>query len=692
MIRYLANSLPSQAACLANAEGASMPVLPDWGRITSACMKIPGCLVPKFIDGKRARIESIIHHSSSGPEVLDLRVIALSPNGNPVASYEIMPSISPALGRVLEKILNPPPPTDSATQDQQPVERIADSFLGDLNSAIGPTSDAKWELIPEKHNGKKDALMERKAPSFAELATWPAIALDRQFETRKRFDDRIISVKATLLLDRRKVALDVRVTDLGGKLMAEEYLPLSFPLKDPFRPPTQEFVHKELLKMTWDSMAHLWEHGLDSLRDKLSQPTERPTRFPAAAKRAERQIPRSVAHNDERLLRGDRSEGEEIARRSLPSGALISVRLGERVGLLTIQANESDLSSSVTWIARDDRGISETSSVVRESLLKASDFLASPRAEHRRSTLGFLDRLMRDTTGLNPIVCGGSLDEVLTFSLQTDLGTLRNISFESVAAASHEQVLELMNGVQLVQLTLSHPQFKSSTLTSFNKVLFGVYPDESLYLRARTPLGGQVRARISADTCGEVGGYREVVRTIAEKLSKSTSAPKSRIAVQQEIESFVNMNPDTNTFFSPSDELGFRLPPIDNVAANKAYDAAGKLARIWSRAAGGHYSDLQVEWVEGTSLCKASIGDIGPDRGAMELFISAEGITKVAMRVETPESPGRGRRFESDFRSNGASPLRRSEVINKLFTVVQSVAEGDFNKWQIVERLGGSTS
>jgi len=343
------------------------------------------------------------------------------------------------------------------------------------------------------------------------------------------------------------------------------------------------------------------------------------------------------------------------------------------------------LSSFVAWVVRDDRGICEPGSVVRESLMRAADILHKGNPEQRRHAINFLDKLSKDTAGRDPLTSGASLDSLLSFGLQTDIGPLKNVTFESVAPATTEQVLELLGGIQTVQLRLK-TSFKSRSRTGFDRVLFGIYPDESLFAQARNPIGGQLRGRISTATCEQLGGYEQVIRRIANDLSRSESTTNVRTSLQTSLEGFVNLDPDVNTIVSPFDSFGSKVPPANNAAANAAYEIAGRLGDVWAHATGGDMSEMRVEWVEGTDTCKATVGEIGPENSSIQATINEKGITKLVVHVGYDESPRKVRRLVVDTEKEGRSPLAKPEAImTKIFRFTEELSDRAPLSWKDVE-------
>jgi hypothetical protein len=653
-----------------------IPGLPDQPHIINACLRIPGCLNQKVIDGKRARIESLISRETAELEVLDLTVVALGPNGSRLGSYEITPDIRGRLAVELAKVI--------VEGDKQ--GKSADQILEELQTKVSIFRDFKWQQTKLEETPDGEPVMRRILPSFAEFANSPAFALDRQFVSQQQVNDRLFSVKATLLLDRGKVAFDAEVFDCHGNLVSEDSFSASMPPQGEYRKPTLEFVHKTLLGVTWENMCHFSQHGLESLREKLSggPVARRPGRRDQAVEEESTHDP--LDQVDELILKGLRTEGETIFSESLASGAKISVSVGNCAGILVAQADPSDLSAFVGWIVRDDRGISEPGSVVRESLLRAAEILHNGNPEQRRHALNFLDKLSKDTAGRDAIASGASLDSLLSFSLQTDIGPLKNVAFESVAPATTEQVLELLGGIQMVQLRLQ-TSFKSRSRTGFDRVLFGIYPDESLFAQARNPIGGQLRGRISAATCQELGGYEEVIRKVANDLSRSESMTNVRTSLQNSLEVLVNLDPDVNTIVSPFDAFGSKVPPANNVAANAAYETAGRIADVWAHATGGDITDVRVEWIEGTDTCKASVSDIGPENSSVQAFISNKGVTKLVVHVGYDEAPRKIRRLVVDTEREGRPPISKPEqVMTKVFRYTEELSDRAPLSWKDVER------
>lgn len=663
--------------------GLSIPGLPEQPHIRNACLKVPGCLSQRVIDGKRARIESLISKEGDLPEVLDLTVVALGPNGSRLGSYEISPDIHGRLAVELAKVL-----IDSGQKraDNGEQARQADQILADLQARVQESGEFKWQQTKLEDCPESDPFMKRILPSFAEFAASPAFALDRQFVSQHQLNDRITFLKATLLLDRGKTAFDAQAFDFDGNLVSEDSFSVPMPTDGEFRKPTTEFVHKTLLAMTWENMYHFSQHGFDSLREKLSgnQPQRRPGRRNPPAIGESRRDP--LDEVDEMILKGMRSEGETIFSESLLSGAKISVSVGNRAGILVAQADASDLSSFVAWVVRDDRGICEPGSVVRESLMRAADILHKGNPEQRRHAINFLDKLSKDTAGRDPLTSGASLDSLLSFGLQTDIGPLKNVTFESVAPATTEQVLELLGGIQTVQLRLK-TSFKSRSRTGFDRVLFGIYPDESLFAQARNPIGGQLRGRISAATCEQLGGYEQVIRRIANDLSRSESTTNVRTSLQTSLEGFVNLDPDVNTIVSPFDSFGSKVPPANNAAANAAYEIAGRLGDVWAHATGGDMSEMRVEWVEGTDTCKATVGEIGPENSSIQATLTEKGITKLVVHVGYDESPRKVRRLVVDTEKEGRKPLDKPEAImTKIFRFTEELSDRAPLSWKDVEQ------
>lgn len=699
-----------------------------------AFLKFPACIAPLHIEGRRTTIEGVRHHftdetGQDRAELFRLWVAVRDRKGVQLGRYELSPSISPQLGAELGRYLCPSTTisggkTDPADKKTENVE--VDKLLAGLVRIVANFEGFKWVGIPEPDTGSRsraghyqsggsstpfdpdlpleqqlerlkeeignnenDSLpplrrtiyMKPKLPgNFQDVAERPDSALDRQWISAIETDGRYTTVEATIVTGRpSRVTFNVNVQDENDQTVVEE----SFSVAIPHRPGNEASTHLALEHLIAEAMYDFLQRGLNAMRDKLSEEYFNREPAPQIDDLTDIEPENSESYlsdTDDRLLQGDLLAGEPIFEETLPSGAQVRICTGSTAALVTISANESLNSSSRSWAVSDEK-LSEPSSSVLRELLQHARMLCAGDIHQRRAALEALNALALKSNERSLFGKCGSLDETIGQSLEFDLVSLRNISFDSIAAATQDQVLELLNGVQLIQVSLSHRPSSSRGLTRFNRIIFGMYPDGSLSVRATNQVGGQIRAKLSAATCDESAtesepkGFCEIIRLLSKTLNahdpfgtsdnQEDRRPGDRQALLAVLESLVHQHPDTNTIVSPFDDMGRRIPPLGRTLANQVYDRAGKYARIWAAASGGSVSEVLVEWIEHSNSCLVTIPKVGANNDSLSLTLSHRGVHKVVGQFHWSEVEQKNKHMVLDLQAPG-QPLEESPRLSLL--------------------------
>ncbi len=634
----------------------------------------------KVVEGRRATIESILHHfiddeGRPSGEVLSLTVKGVSRSGTPVVRYDLPTSIGRALAQSLARVILSAAGQGAANSPGQPsseqppaatgsgAKKAADDILLDLHRRISAYPEVAWKVSPmtSPRNGKvpefgaasasagaqerqlparldgveprhRDRFMERVAPGFAEFAQSPAFALDRRWVSEHQTASGWAKVEGTILLDRQRVALDVEVVDAEDELVLEDSFAVPLPPRDASRPLSPEALHIALEDLVNGALHEFRRSGVEGMREMLSsrgrerQPQETEG---SAARGRSRSQQSAASESDSRILEGDLAEGTTTFFRALPSGAQILINAGENAAALIVRASSSEFSAAVAWPIRDAQGIDRPNSTAFHGLRRAADLLATGNLEQRRAVLTFLEKLTKDTTGRPPIRSGCSVESLLGAEMLDEMRSLYHIQVSNPAAERDDEVIELMNGIQSFKIHLKNPALRGSALTGFPVLRFGLFPDESLYVRASNPVGGQLKAFISAASCGKLGGFQEVVRSIAEELGESRTPSETRVRVYSVLEDIFKRDVISNALVSPYSRMGRMVPPPSRHLAQQAYDLGGKVARVWSAGGVQQPGDVKVEWIRDTDRCRVSVGEPGERGSFVELDMSHKGITKM---------------------------------------------------------------
>lgn len=702
-------------------------------------LNLSSCVQPIEKIGKRITIEGSIHHVGGGrgndvAEVLDLTVKVLSRKGAPIGAYKINPRIDPPLGLKLGAYFCALDPISQgagrssagrfSTTGKLADEMVADlakivsSFTGlswqaesisdwSMNPRVGDDTDSSDERVWESllnsgglsadggHIASPRKLRHRSVymapilPSFPELAKDPEFALDRQWRSSRENQGRLTTVTATLVPGTvNKIIFDVAVADTEGHLAFSDSYAVPVVSGHTGHMSHTKQAHLGLESVTADAMDDFVRYGLDVMRENLSWKHFEPPRQQRAATLQRRGMVREMpepknAHSshpiDKEILRGQKHTGEVIFTRTLPSGAIVSIEQGVKAALLSISPNNSDASAWIGWTVTDAAGINRNSSMVRAELLHYGDLLCSGSPEQRIAALDGLRSLSSRKEG-RPRGSSGSADKLLGFGFDADLKSFGGVVVSASAPSfdQDEQLLDLLNGIQLVQVTKSRRSHHTSELANFDRALFGIYPDQSLSVRVWNKLGGQLKARLSAATCQAEGGYQHVIRSISEILSASESqykgqAVRTRSDIQQLLTHLVNQAADLNTLISPFDEKrGMSLPPYNLAVANQTYDRSAKLARLWAKITGGDPSSMRLSWLENSNLCLASFEKFGPHQlDQLDLITSAGGIKKVVGVFHLARDPRQSHTLIAEF----AEPLRTGQDLRQIFRLVHQLSE-----------------
>ena len=602
--------------------------LPHWDEILGGCAKIPTCSTPHVIAGTRARIECIVLNTGAVPEILNLQIVALCPKDSALGTYVLNGELQGPLASELWNVLN----TNSI------VGKNADQLLLEIVKKISVDVDNNysWEFhesLKSVHILKNGSPMERVFPSFEVFAKNPDYALDQSFLARRVIDDEVVSVRANLSPELHRVMFDVKTENSLKEAQSSESFSISLAPNKIAITTSSESAIRELLQITFDAMRQFQQEGLDSMRRFLSPPhtanTEAIAELLDQAEGFESSMDSSI---DSRILSGDLHAGQITLVEQLQSGAEIHLHVGNSAAAISIHANGSENSSSVMWPMQAKGDLSDPNHPVQFLLREQVAKLAFGNTDRKMEALLFLDNYAKESCNRSPFFTGCSLDDTLPFELQTDPESFPDIIFNSVSATSPAQRIELLRGIQLVELRYpdSRPEAKGES-TNFSRICFGIYPNDSLHIMARNIFGGQLKAKLSAETCNNSGGYREVIRTITEKMSERP-APL-RVGMQQLIDDLVHQDIDTNTCVSPLNQFGTQLPPSNNSAANRAYEMAAKLAKIWVKTTDNDASDLRLNWIELTDTCLATIDGIGQDGSSIDITMTERGASKIVINA-----------------------------------------------------------
>ncbi len=709
---------------------------------SNAYLRLSSCVQPIDKVGKRVAIEGSVHHiagerGSDLAEVLDLTVKVLSRKGAPLGTYKVSPRLDGDLGFELGAYFCAKDGLEIADVEAGRVilsakGKQADEMLQDLAKIVSRFRDVAWQGEPiadlattqhlrnvEKCEVQSDdiawerlrntevgpteseaalsntsekpsvriAHMVPILPSFPELARDPSFALDRQWRSSLERHGLITTVTATLMPGEVDcVAFDFLMSDGEGIPIGRDSQTVGVSRKVLGSSPEQ--VHHNLERVTAEAMDEFRRDGLDALVYRISHFPFKPPRHQGEAELATAKVgARTVlggrlrANNpvDTNILHGQRHEGEPVFARTLSSGAELRVHVGIKAALLSISPNSSELSSWIGWTVTDREGMTKESSLARAELLEYAEMLSSGTPEQRLTALDGLRSLSARKNG-RPHGGSGSADKLLGFGFDADLKSFGGVVVSASAPAfdNDDQILELLNGIQLVQVTRFRSSDSVADLVNFDRALFGIYPDHSLSVRTWNRLGGQLKTKLCLATCEANGGYQEIIRSIAEILSdsearKGAGPNRTRQEIQKVLFDLVNQSGDVNTIVSPfDDKRGMRIPPLNRPKALQAYDRSGKLARLWAKATGGDPSDMRLGWLSNSDLCLASFERFGPRQlDRMDLLTSSEGIKRVVGIFSLAQDPAQVHSLVAEF----AQPLRSGQELRELFKLTQELTD-----------------
>ncbi len=649
-------------------------ILPNWDEILRGCAKIPTCATPHVIAGTRARIECVVLNTGAAPEILNLQIVALSPKDSALGTYVLTPELQGPLASELWKVLN----TNSIAG------KNADQLLLEIVKKISLDVDNKhsWELrksLTSLHSLSNGSPMERVFPSFEVFANNPEYALDQSFLAKRVIDGEAVSVRANLSPELHKVMFDVKTENVSKETQGKESFSISLPPNKIAITTSSESAICELMQITWDAMRQFQQEGLDSMRSFLSPPHTANTEAIAELLDQAEGFESSI---DSRIRSGDLHAGQITLVEHLQSGAEIRLHVGSSAAAISIHANGSENSSSVMWPIQAKGDLSDPNHPVQFLLREQVAKLAFGNTDRKMDALLFLDKYAKESCNRSAFLTGCSLDDTLPFELQTDPESFSNIIFNSVSATSHDQRIELLRGIQIVELRYpdSRPEAKGGS-TNFSRICFGIHPNDSLYITAKNIFGGQLRAKLSAETCNNSGGYREVIRTIAKKMSdteKISERPAPlRVGMQQLIDDLVHQDIDTNTCVSPLNQFGTQLPPSNNSAANRAYEMAAKLAKIWVKTTDNDASDIRLNWIELTDNCLATIDGIGPDGSSIDITMTERGASKIVINAAYGDDYRKVHQIKLNLESAGLQHLGKKatffkDIFKNLFELAES--------------------
>lgn len=651
---------------------SSNVILPSWDAIRNGCARIPTYSTPCVIDGTRARIECIVSNTPLAAEIYHIQIVALSPKNSVLGTYVLTPVPQGHLASELWDVLK----TNSV------VGKNADVLLPEIVKKISVDvhNNYLWEFrksLKSLNSQITGSPMERVFPSFEVFAKNPDYALDKSFLARRVINGEVVSVRANLSPELCKVMFEVKTENLLKEPQGIESFSISLPPIEVAIIPSPESTICKLLQITWNAMSKFQQEGLDSMRRFLSP--RHAARTKAIAKLLDQTVgfDSSVdSSTDSRILSGDLRAGRVTLVEKLLSGAEIHLHVGSSAAAVSIHANSSDNSSSVMWPIQAKGDLSDLNHPVQFLLREQIAKLVSGNTDRKMDALLFLDKYAKESCNRSPFFTGCSLDDTLSFELQTNPDTFPDIIFNSVSATSHVQRIELLRGIQLVELRYpdSRPEAKGGS-TNFSRICFGIHPNDSLYITARNIFGGQLKAKLSAETCNNSGGYREVIRNIAKKMSESP-APL-RVGMQQLIDDLVHQDIDTNTCVSPLNQFGTQLPPSNNNAANRAYEMAAKLAKIWVKTTDNDVSDLRLNWIELTDTCLATIDGIGPGGSSIGITMTERGASKIVISAAFGDNYRRVHQIKLDLESAALQRLAKNtsffkDLFKHLFELAES--------------------
>ena len=628
-----------------------------------------------------------------------------------IGTYTLSPAVSPALAAAIDRFLFAPSGEGSAAGMannadhllaglvkvverfpgfswvlEKPADRIESAPTVQHN---GPTSVSNQDLPPEeqlemlRQQNESDPVesqpnrplirMQTQLPRFEEVAEKPESALDRRWLSANSDKGPYTTVEATIVPGTpSRVDFVATTIDENQNKDSER-----FSVVVPLGPGTDSrSAQARLESLVADAMHEFGKSGIDGLRDNLLKnvgPQRRSVEPPG----------REVDEADTRLLSGDILAGATTFIKVLPSKAQVKVSVGAKVAVLTVSASQSPNSAAISWVALDPKaGAQNQPSLLHRELHHLAQMLCGRTVQERRAALDGLAAisLVSQRNGAKavfPRAC--SLDEVLGQALQVDLASFKNVNFSSVHVASQEQVLELLNGVQPIQMWLSNPRRNSRALTRFDRLMFGVYADGALSVKASNRLGGELSAKIAASTCKglateqEPNGYSEVIRRVARALNHvgKRQLPGNRRLMVSVLDDLVNRAPDSSTLVSPhATGSGHRIPPSNRPLANSAYLRAARCARVWALATNGDPRDVSVDWIENSDRCLVAIPLSTQSAGSLELTVSHTGAHQVLGQFSYGKKGGRSARLELDLqRSRSVQDEGRILNADQLFQI-----------------------
>lgn len=542
-------------------------------------LKLPGELVE--IEGNRLRIEAVIARLDIGDVLRHLCIAALTPGHKNIVRYELDTLPSGALASNLAALIS------RAKDKNVPAETVMQSIQECLQNG-GPFFFRKIE--PDR-NPLVMPSMERMIPDFDKFARNPLL-MDTSFSVERDVPGAHIKAVATLFPLNRYTLIEVHTfstraptTPQIGRFKVRS--PESFWEK----PRTTEAVIAALHSATWAAMDTIISKGAESARRESLDP-----------------------ELDNRLIQGVVNAASCDTAHILPSGARILLEEGDRLVCVRIESSDEAASTAVFWRIFGQEALFVANEPKLITARSAVEALAEGDLLQRFKAIQTLDRLEQAYTAQMPAGAFTvepfqtiSLEQLVGFQTAQTLTELRRTKTEVVSPNSPMLILDILAGIQSIQLSPRETAHSEHVPQDPNYLFFGFRSDGALKITVISPLQNYVETILPASHFEESPSREKVVERLASLFNRNTS--RDFMTLRREIESLsLRRNGDScdSTKLRPAVQ---RFPSIENKVLANALDTAADIALVYKTDAKGSINDIHVNFADTTQCELVVSGD-----------------------------------------------------------------------------------
>lgn len=595
------------------------------------------------LPGRYSRAHFTVTGTRPNVSLQSLSLEAISERGQPLLRYTLEGTPSPKVQKALLGLLAPA----HASQD-------VDQYLNDIRTIVQTEPTLSWKrtlpAISEAAVSVKP--MQHRPMEFPEFIENPAKARD-VFFCSASYRDASTTLNGEIDLNNRVAHINLIEKDSEGAMIESADYTVN-PTRRDLRGASEWHAH--LKTKLWEAMEMFWNKGKSSFDATFRSAPQHPAESEDLTA-----VPRSRLNVEQRISIHDLSPVRPTFTRTTPGGATISLEIGKRLGLFSINLKEApgDESFATTLRARNPiTGFSEPE--IAELKLTANAMCSADAEMRENATRVMLGKI-------HSMKFGSAVNEALHATVH---------KFSHVLEIREDPWVQgslchlMVRGYQPAMVSLLKCPYIDEVSMVFPSMFIGYKRDGSLLIELISGFNQRVTFTAPAGHCFGVHESRILLHSICSTFSQQPSM--SWVDIVSFLSDKVRTIPGASLSLKNSEQFS-TLPPINDHSSIRAYQfAVDTLAHCMI-----NNKDLSLE----CGLTYSGPGQarvfLKPYKTAATLVVSVKGsaITDISIHSQNPLTHGE---LRSDTLSKNPCRIGNLQTIeskNAVLTLTKLLCE-----------------